>query len=80
MNPSRRRLLVEQIVAVAVLECGMKVDAMWHVPQLLYTSKCFSILENKLISYADGSTLMAVVPSPGVGATVAESLCGVRDA
>ena len=27
MNPSRRRLLVEQIVAVAVLECGMKVDA-----------------------------------------------------
>ena len=34
MNPSRRRLLVEQIVVVAVLECGMKVDAMWHVPQL----------------------------------------------
>ena len=33
MNPSRRRLLVEQIVAVAVLEYGMKVDAMWHVPQ-----------------------------------------------
>ena len=33
MNPIRRRLLVEHIVAVAVLECGMKVDAMWHVPQ-----------------------------------------------
>ena len=32
----------------------------------LYTSKLFSILENKLIGYADDSTLMAVVPSPGV--------------
>ena len=33
----------------------------------LYTSERFSILENKLIGYADDSTLMAVVPSPGVG-------------
>ena len=33
---------------------------------LLYTSELFSILENKLIGYADDSTLMAVVPSPGV--------------
>ena len=33
---------------------------------LLYTSELFSILENKLISYADDSTVMAVVPSPGV--------------
>ena len=32
---------------------------------LLYTSKLFFILENKLIGYADDSTLMAVVPSPG---------------
>ena len=32
---------------------------------LLYTSELFSILENKLIGYADDSTLMAVVPSPG---------------
>ena len=39
---------------------------------LLYTSELFYILENKLISYADDSTLMVVVPSPGV--TVAESL------
>ena len=31
---------------------------------LLYTSELFSILENKLIGYADDSTLMAVVPSP----------------
>ena len=33
---------------------------------LLYTSKLFSILEYKLIGYADDSTLMAVVPSPSV--------------
>ena len=31
---------------------------------LLYTSEFFSILENKLIGYADDFTLMAVVPSP----------------
>ena len=41
---------------------------------LLYTSEFFSILENKLIGYADDSTLMAVVPSPGVRVAVAESL------
>ena len=34
----------------------------------------FSILENKLIGYADDSNLIAVVPSPGVKVTVAESL------
>ena len=39
---------------------------------LLYTSELFSILENKLIGYADDSTLMALVPSPGL--RVAESL------
>ena len=41
---------------------------------LLYTSELFSIFENKLAGYADGSTLMAVVPSPGVTVAVAESL------
>ena len=41
---------------------------------LLCTSKLFSILENKLICYADDSTLMPVVPSPGVRVTIAESL------
>ena len=41
---------------------------------LLYTSERFSILENKLIGHADDSTLMAVVPSPGVRVAVAESL------
>ena len=34
----------------------------------------FFILENKLIGYADDSTFMAVVPSPGVSVAVAESL------
>ena len=41
---------------------------------LLYTSKLFSILENKLIGYADDSTLIAVVPSPGLRVAVAKSL------
>ena len=41
---------------------------------LLYTSELFSILENKLIGYADDSTLMAAVPSPGIRVAVTESL------
>ena len=41
---------------------------------LLYTSELFSILKNKLMGYSDDSTLMAVVPSPGVRVTIAESL------
>ena len=32
-------------------------------------------MENKLIAYADDSTLIAVVPSPGLRVAVAESLC-----
>ena len=51
------------------------VDVVSGVPQgsvsgpllfLIVTWELFTILENKLISYADHSTLMAVVPSPGV--------------
>ena len=38
---------------------------------LLYTSERFSILENKLNGDADHSTLMAVVPSPGIRVAVA---------
>ena len=34
-------------------------------------------MPNKLIGYAEDSTLMAVVPSPGIRVTVAESL--IRD-
>ena len=41
---------------------------------LLFTSEFFSILDNKVISYADDSTLMAVVPSPGIRVAVAKSL------
>ena len=41
---------------------------------LLYMSEHFSILENKLIGYADDSTLMAVVPSPGVRVAIADPL------
>ena len=38
----------------------------------MYTSELFSILENKLIGHVNHSTLMAVVPSPGVRVTVVE--------
>ena len=44
---------------------------------LLYTSELFSILENMLIGYADDSTLIGVVPYPGVRVAVAQSL--IRD-
>ena len=44
---------------------------------LMNTSELFSNLENELIGYADNSTLMAVVPSPGVRVVVAESM--IRD-
>ena len=43
------------------LQCGVLGTLLF----LLYTSDLFSILENKLIGYADESTLMAVVTSPG---------------
>ena len=61
---------------VMVEGCRSKlVDVFPGVPQgsvlrtllfLLYTSELFSFLENNLIGYADHSTLMDVVPSPGV--------------
>ena len=66
--------------------CRSKLVDVSGVPQgsvfglllfLLYTFELFSILENKLIGYADDSTLMAVVPSPGIRVTLAESL--IRD-
>ena len=72
---------------VVVDGCRSKlVDVVSGVPQgsvlgpllfLLYTTALFSILENNMIGNADDSTLMAVVPSPGVRVTVAESL--IRD-
>ena len=59
------------------------MSILWFGPllQFLYTSELFSIQQNKLISYADDYTLMAVVPFPGVSVpspgfrvTVAESM------
>ena len=41
---------------------------------LLYTAELFSIVENKLYGYADDSTLVAVVPSPGETVAVSESM------
>ena len=41
---------------------------------LLFTAELFSTVENKLYGYADGSTLMAVVPSPGERVAVSESM------
>ena len=41
---------------------------------LLYTAELFSIVENKLYGYADNSTLVAVVPSPGERVAVSESM------
>ena len=76
--------LLSQSQQVMVDGCRSKlVNVVSGVPQgsvlgpllfLLYNSDLFSILENKLNGYADDSTLMAVVPSPGVRVAVAESL------
>ena len=62
------------------------VNVVLRVPQesvlssllfLLYTSELFYFLENKLISYAADSTLMAIVSSLVIRVTVVESL--IRD-
>ena len=53
-------------------ECRKQCFGPVIVPPVHFRS--FSILENKLIGYADDSTLMAVVSSQGVRVTVAESL------
>ena len=55
------------------------VNIVSGVPQgsVLARYRSSYILENKLIGYADDSTLMAVARSPGVRVTVAESL--IRD-
>ena len=41
---------------------------------LLFTAELFSIVENKLFGYADYSTLVDVVPSPGENVAVSESM------
>ena len=69
---------------VVVYCCRSKlVNVVSGVPQggvlgeqlfLLYTAELFSIVENKLFCYADGSTLVAVVLSPGERVAVSESM------
>ena len=69
---------------VVVDGCRSKlVNVMSGVPQgrvlgpqlfLLYTAELFSIVENKLVCYADDPTLVAVVPSPGERIAVSESM------
>ena len=48
---------------VSIVPHGFILDQLLF---LLYTSHLLSILENKRIGYADDSTLLAVVSSPGV--------------
>ena len=82
-----RQFLSNRSQQVMVDGCRSKlVNVVSGVPQgsvlglllfLLYTSELFSILENKLICYADDYTLMAIVPSPVVRVAVSESL--IRD-
>ena len=70
------QFLSNQSQYVLVDRCRSKlVNVVSGVPQgsvlgpllfLLYALELFSILENKLIGSADNSTLIAVVPSPGV--------------
>ena len=63
--------LIKLVKVVSAVPQGSVLGPLFF---LLYTSELFYILENKLIGYADDSTLMAVVPSPGVRVAVAESL------
>ena len=67
------KFLLNRSQQVLVDGCSIKlVNDMSGVPQgsvlgllffLMYISVLFSILENRLICYADDSTLIAVVPS-----------------
>ena len=69
---------------VVVEGCRTKlVDVVSGVPQgsilgpqlfLLYNAELFSIVENKLYGYANDSTLVAIVPSPGERVAVSESM------
>ena len=78
------QFLSNQSQYVAVDGCRSKlVNMVSGVPQgnvlgqqlfLLNTSELFSIVETKLYCYADDSTLVAVVPSPGERVAVSESM------
>ena len=49
-------------------------EAFWAHCCFLYTAELFSVVENKLYGYADDSTLVAVVQSPGERVAVSESM------
>ena len=66
-----------QSKVVNVVSGVPQVSVLGKLLLILYTSELFSILENKLVGYADNSTLMSLVPSPGIRVAVAESL--IRD-
>ena len=70
VNGCRSKLV--NVVSV-VPQCSWLVSLLF----LLYSSEIFCILDKKLIGYADISTLMTIVPSPGIRVTLAESL--IRD-
>ena len=59
---------------VNVVSEVLQSSVLCQLLHLLYIAELFSILEDKLICYADDSTLMAVLPSTEVRVTVAEFL------
>ena len=78
------QFLYNRLQYVVVDGCRSKlVNVVSGVPQgsvlgllffLLYTAELLSVVENKLYGYADYSTLVAVVPSPGERVAVSESM------
>ena len=56
---------------VSAMPQGSVLGPLWF---LLYTAELFSVVENKIYGYADDSTLVAVVPSPGERVAVSESM------
>ena len=54
--------------------CQRELSVLGPLLFILYTSKMFELVENKLIAYADGSTLLAVVRKPVNRLTVDASL------
>ena len=61
-----------QIKLVNIVTGAPQGSVLGPLLYLPYTSELFSILENKLIGYADDSILIAVVPSPGVTVAAAD--------
>ena len=65
------QFLSNQSQNVVVDGCGVLHGIVLGL-QLLYNAEIFSIVLNKLYGYADDSTLVAVVPSPGERVAVSE--------